>query len=102
MRPQLKIQLKGTGGYKQNRYLYGGTGYASEFHYDDHITYDDSNITYEGAFGAIVRILYGDYVRYGGPPGTWLQLDSQPRIELIQQKTQTQREVINKPQLNIL
>ena len=102
MKPSLIIKLKGTGGYKKNRYLYGGTGGISSIQYDTYIPYDSSNIMYDGTYNPIVRHLYGSHICYGGDGGQWFNADNQPQIDVKQTKTQTQREVINKPQLNIL
>jgi len=102
MKPHLKIQLRGTGGYRKNRYLYGGTGGISVFQYDSYIIYDNPIINYDGAFSAIVRHLYGDHICYGGPGGTFFETASQPTITLINKKINSQNQINNVPTLRII
>lgn len=102
MKPHIKIELTGTGGYRKNRYLYGGIGGVTLFTYDSHATYDDPNINYLGGFTAISRHLYGDRLCYGGDGGTFFETASQPNIVLINKKINTQNQINNVPTLRII
>jgi len=102
MKPSINILIRGVGGYRKNRYLYGGSGGVSLFAYDSHIMYDYSNVNYEGAFTAIDRYHYGDHLCYGGPGGTFFETASQPNISLINKKINTQNQINNVPTLRII
>lgn len=93
MRPSISIQIGGRGGYKANRYLYGGIGGISTIQYNKYIPYSPSDILYDGSYTPEVRHLYGAHICYGGPGGTWYQTDTQPTVE---------QRVINGPTLNLL
>lgn len=102
MKPHLNIKLQGTGGYRKNRYRYGGSGGVILFTYDSHVVFDDPNVNYEGAFAAINRYHYGDHLCYGGDGGTFFETASQPTITLINRKINTQNQVNNVPTLRII
>lgn len=92
MRPQIEIKLRGVGGYRANRYLYGGTAGIPWVQYSKYVLYNDPTILYNGGSVQSSYILYGDHVCYGGPGGTFFETDNQPSTT----------QVINKPILNIL